>query len=60
MTRMPSIVGVAVDNKTDKILYFVGNLNEVRQWAREISGPEINIQIREIGEIVMYMGEVKS
>ena len=60
MTRMPSIVGIAVDRKTDRIMSYVGNLGDVRKWAAELSGPDTSIQIREIGEIVMFVGEVKS
>jgi hypothetical protein len=57
---MPSIVGIAIDMKTDRIMSYVGNLGDVRKWAAELSDPHTSIQIREIGEIVMYVGEVKS
>ena len=60
MTRMPSIVGIAIDRKTDRIMSYVGDLNNVRKWAAELKGPDISIQIREIGEFVMFVEEVKS
>lgn len=60
MTRMPSIVGIAIDTKTDRIMSYVGNLGDVRKWAAELSDPHMSIQIREIGEIVMFVGGVKS
>lgn len=60
MSRMPSIVGIAVDRKTNRILSYVGSLGEVRQWAAEVASPDTTIQIREIGEVVMFVGEVQS
>ena len=60
MTRMPSIVGIAMSSKTDRITSYVGDLNAVRQWAAEQKAPDTSIQIREIGEIIMYVEEVKS
>ena len=54
------MVGIAINMETDRIMTYVGNLGDVRKWAAELSGPHMSIQIREIGEIVMFSGGVKS
>ena len=55
MTRMPSIVGIAVELSNNQTSCRVGSLNEVRAWADAIKREGVSIQIREIGQIVMFI-----
>lgn len=60
MSNPLSIVGVVLDRTTGKIHSHVGTLDEVRKWASLLSGPDVSVKISEIGEVVMFYGDVES